>query len=66
MVDTTAAGDSFTAAMTLEYVRSGDIYRACRFGNAVASLTVSKRGAGDAVPTEKELLDFISERKITL
>ena len=66
VVDTTAAGDSFTAAMTLEYVRSGDIYRACRFGNAVASLTVSKRGAGDAVPTEKELLDFISERKITL
>ena len=66
VVDTTAAGDSFTAAMTLEYVRSGDIYRACRFGNAVASLTVSKRGAGDAVPTEKEVSDFITERSITL
>lgn len=66
VVDTTAAGDSFTAAMTFEYVRSGDIYRACRYGNAVASLTVSKRGAGDSVPTAKEVSDFITERSITL
>ena len=66
VVDTTAAGDSFTAAMTLEYVRSGDILRACRYGNAVASLTVSKSGAGEAVPTEKEVTDFITERDIKL
>ncbi len=66
VVDTTAAGDSFTAAMTLEYIRSKDICRACRFGNAVASLTVSKRGAGDAVPTSDEAERFIAERNITL
>ncbi len=66
VVDTTAAGDSFTAAMTLEYVRSGDILRACRYGNAVASLTVSKRGAGDSIPTEREVTDFITERDIKL
>lgn len=66
VVDTTAAGDSFTAAMTLEYMRSGDILRACRFGNAVASLTVSKRGAGDAVPTSEDVERFIAEKKIEL
>ncbi len=66
VVDTTAAGDSFTAAMTLEYVRSGDIYRACRFGNAVASLTVSKAGAGEAIPTIDELETFIKLNNITL
>lgn len=66
VVDTTAAGDSFTAAMTLEYMRSKDIYRACRFGNAVASITVSRMGATDAIPTAEELDAFIKEKDITL
>lgn len=65
VVDTTAAGDSFTAAMTLEYVRSGDIYRACRFGNAVASITVSRAGAGEAIPTLDELEAFAKQNGIT-
>jgi len=66
VVDSTAAGDAFTAAMTLEYVRSGDIRRACRFGNAVGSITVSRRGAGDSIPTAEECDKFILERGITL
>ncbi len=66
VVDTTAAGDSFTAAMTLEYMRSSDIFRACRFGNAVASITVSRAGASDSIPTEKELQAFVSENGIEL
>ena len=66
VVDTTAAGDSFTAALTLEYMRSKDILRACRFGNAVASITVSRMGASDAIPSKAELDAFISEKKITL
>lgn len=66
VVDTTAAGDSFTAALTLEYMRSGDIAHACRFGNAVASITVSRMGASDAIPTVKELDAFIAEKKIVL
>lgn len=66
VVDTTAAGDSFTAAMTLEYMRSRDIYRACRYGNAVASVTVSRMGASDAIPTKEELDAFMDEKKIVL
>ena len=66
VVDTTAAGDSFTAAMTLEYMRSKDIYRACRYGNAVASVTVSRMGASDAIPTKEELDTFMSENNIVL
>lgn len=66
VVDTTAAGDSFTAAMTLEYIRTGDIYRACRYGNAVASITVSRMGATGAIPTSAELDAFVKEKNITL
>lgn len=63
-VDTTAAGDAFTAAMTLEYVRSGDIVGACKYANAVGALVVSKEGASSSIPTYKEVFEFIKEREI--
>ena len=55
VVDTTAAGDAFTAAMTLEYLRSGDIKRAVRYGNAAGAITVTRNGASSAVPTASEV-----------
>jgi ribokinase len=58
-VDTTAAGDAFTAALTYEYLRSGDIRSACKYANAVGALTVTKNGALPSLPTENEVLDFI-------
>ena len=59
--DTTAAGDSFTAALTYEFLRSGNIRSACRYANAVGALTVTKRGALPSLPTEKEVLEFIRQ-----
>lgn len=62
-VDTTAAGDSFTAALTLEYLRNGkNILEAARYANAVGAMVASKSGASPSIPTHKEVLDFI-ERK---
>lgn len=55
VVDTTAAGDSFTAAMALEYIRSGDIYTACDMGNRAGSIAVSRMGAENSMPTAEEL-----------
>lgn len=55
VVDTTAAGDCFTAAMALEYVRSGDIYAACNMGNRAGSIAVSRMGAASSMPTADEL-----------
>ena len=66
VVDTTSAGDSFTAAMTLEYMKTLDIIHACRYGNAVASITVSRPGASESIPTAKELDEFINSNNITL
>jgi len=64
VVDTTAAGDAFTAALTLEYMRSGDIKRACEYANIVGSLTVSKAGASPSLPTASEVEQFVIENEI--
>ncbi len=65
-VDTTAAGDSFTAALTLEYLRSGNIMRSMRYANAVGAYVVSKMGASTSIPNEKQLADFIKSHGIEL
>lgn len=56
VVDTTAAGDCFTAAMALEYKRSGDIYTACDMGNKAGSIAVSRMGAAASMPRVEELI----------
>lgn len=63
-VDSTAAGDAFTAALALEYLRCGDIMKACRYANAVGSIVVSKPGASSSIPTCDEVNEFIKAREL--
>lgn len=58
VVDTTAAGDCFTAAMALEFKRSGDIYTACDMGNRAGSIAVSRMGASASMPTLDEIINL--------
>ncbi len=58
VVDTTAAGDCFTAALALEYIKSGDIYTACDMGNKAGSIAVSRMGAQSSMPTIQEILNI--------
>ena len=58
-VDTTAAGDAFTAAMTLEYLRTADIKRAARYGTLAGALTVTKKGASSSIPTAEEVEELL-------
>ncbi len=60
VVDTTAAGDCFTAAMALEFIRSGDIISACETGNRAGSIAVSRMGADASMPTVEELVEMIN------
>ena len=62
VVDTTAAGDAFTAALTLEYLRCGDIVRAGKFANAVGAVTVSGSGALPSLPTGSEIAQFLRDK----
>ena len=66
VVDTTAAGDAFSAAMTLEYMRSRDIVRAVKYANVVGTLVVGKEGASTSLPTAAQVVRFIEENGIVL
>lgn len=58
VVDTTAAGDCFTAALALEYIKSGDIKKACDFGNKAGAIAVSRMGAQSSMPTIDEITNI--------
>ena len=60
IVDTATAGDTFTAAMTLEYIRTGDIKEAARYGAAAAAVAISRPGASSSIPTADEVRRFIA------
>lgn len=51
-VDICGAGDSFSAGAALALSVTGDPVLAARFGNAVASVTIMKKGTGTASPEE--------------
>ena len=55
VVDTTAAGDCFTAALALEYLKSGDIEKACVTGNKAGAIAVSRLGAENSMPSFDEI-----------
>lgn len=63
VVDTTGAGDVYTAALTLEYLRSGDIRSAAGYASAAAAISVSRYGASGSVPTADEVMQFVLARE---
>ena len=63
VVDTTAAGDAFTAAMTLEYLRNGgDIKAAVKFGVAAGAITVTRKGASASIPSDEEVRALLDKK----
>jgi ribokinase len=63
-IDTTAAGDAFTAALTLEYLSGAGIRSAVKFGAAAGSITVTRRGAGSSIPSEDEVRALIMKEDL--
>ena len=58
VVDTTAAGDAFTAAMSIRYLQTGNLREAIPYGNLVGALTVTRLGAQPSLPTASEVEAF--------
>jgi len=54
-VDTTAAGDSFTAAFALALSKGQSAREAIQFGQRVSSISVTRKGAQASVPTLEEV-----------
>ena len=55
VVDTTAAGDTFTGYFIAGLVEGTDIKSALRQASKAASITVSKKGASPSIPFVKEV-----------
>lgn len=62
VVDTTAAGDVFTAALTYWYLEKGNILKAADFAGCAAAVSVSRAGASTSVPTLAEVIAFAKAR----
>jgi ribokinase len=64
-VDATAAGDAFTAAMTVEYLRHGDIRRAVQTANIAGAIAVTRLGAQPSLPTKEEITGIVEKQQRT-
>ena len=66
IVDTTGAGDCFTAAFVVRLLELGDIAEATirdslQFASAAAFLGITKKGAMESIPTRAEVDQFLAQ-----
>lgn len=64
-VDTTAAGDAFTAAMSIMLAEGKDLKTAVEFANEVAAIVVTRKGAQSSIPGLGEVIEYINAKKET-
>jgi ribokinase len=62
-VDTTGAGDAFTAALTVCIAEGRDAVDAARFANAAGALAVTRFGTLPAMPRRDEIESFLKQRR---
>lgn len=60
-IDTTAAGDSYNAAVAVALCEGKTIEETLKFANAVGALTTTKLGAQEALPFRTEVNAFIEK-----
>ena len=61
--DTTAAGDTFNAALAVALAEGRPMETALPFANAAAALSVTRLGAQASIPTRAEADEFLLSRK---
>ncbi len=60
VVDTTAAGDAFVAALSVGISEGMDLEEASKMANAAGALAVTKMGAQPSMPTREEVLALLN------
>ncbi len=63
VVDTTGAGDSFSSAFIVGLLEGMEGEKLLEFCNAAAALTVTRYGTMEAMPTRREVEEFLSLSK---
>jgi ribokinase len=59
-VDTTAAGDTFNAALAVALSEDMPMGKALQFANAAAAISVTRIGAQASIPSRKEVDEFLT------
>lgn len=63
VVDTTAAGDAFVAALAVGIAEGSDLESATRMANAAGAMAVTKMGAQPSMPTRVEVLTLMNKER---
>jgi ribokinase len=61
VVDTTGAGDAFAGGFLTAYLDELELKDLMSFANAVAAISVTKKGAKEALPAKNEVIKFIAD-----
>jgi ribokinase len=64
VVDTTAAGDAFTAALAVAVASGKPLAQAAKFANAAGALACTKLGAQAAMPTLEEARILMADQRL--
>lgn len=64
VVDTTAAGDSFTAGLAKSLNEGKSLNEAIKYGHIVSSIVVTRKGAQSSIPTKEEVSQFIESGEL--
>jgi len=59
VVDTTAAGDTFTAGLVIGLTEGKSLEEAIKFGHVVSSMVVMKKGAQSSIPSMAEVKEIM-------
>lgn len=62
-IDTTAAGDSFTAAFAVALGEGHSYREAIKFGNNVSGIVVTRKGAQTSIPTMEEVINNMKKEE---
>lgn len=62
-VDTTSAGDTFVGATVLRYLDGDTLEDAARFASVASSITITREGAAQSIPTLDEVKKVIESEK---
>jgi len=63
VVDTTGAGDAFTAGFIYGYLQGWDLERSTRFANAMGALATTALGTTAGIKSYQQVHDFLAERE---
>ena len=63
VVDTTAAGDSFTAAVAVQLALGGGLVSAIEFADRVSTVVVTRKGAQSSIPSMQEVEEYFAALK---